>query len=77
MRLWKANGRRRSSSGCGSRGLERLEIHYGDVTPATGRSSNDSPDPPLILSVVDADGRVHRASPSTSIILTSLKTDDG
>ncbi|MCA9865110.1 MAG: hypothetical protein KIS95_08530 [Anaerolineae bacterium] len=60
------------------RGLERLEIHYGDVTLATGRSSNDSPDPPLILSVVDADGRVQSASPSADIYYPDiLKTDDG
>jgi hypothetical protein len=46
------------------RGLERLEIHYGNYTIATGRSSNDSPDPPLILTVIDEQGRAQSASPS-------------
>ncbi len=60
------------------RGLERLEIHYGDVTLATGRSSNDSPDPPLMLSVVDEQGQVQTASPSADIYYPDIRrTDDG
>ena len=60
------------------RGLERLEIHYGDVTLVTGRSSTDSPDPPLILSVVDADGRVQSAPPSADMYYPDIRhTADG
>lgn len=60
------------------RGLERLEIHYGDTTLVTGRSSTDSPDPPLILSVVDADGRVQSAPPSADMYYPDIRhTADG
>lgn len=48
-------------------GLEHLEISYGNVTITTGRSSNGSPDPPLILSVIDETGETQSASPSYDI----------
>lgn len=60
------------------RGLERLEIHYGPYTIATGKSSNDSPDPPLILYVADEDGKVTQAPVSSSIYFPDIsRTDDG
>ncbi len=60
------------------RGLENLEIGYGDFTITTGRSSNDSPDPPLMLSVVDEQGQVQTASPSADIYFPDIyKTEDG
>lgn len=59
-------------------GLERLEILYGDYAITTGRSSNDSPDPPLILSVTGADGRVSEAPPSAGIYYPDIsRTEDG
>ena len=60
------------------KGLERLEIHYGPYTIATGKSSNDSPDPPLILYVADEDGKVTQAPVSSSIYFPDIsRTDDG
>lgn len=49
------------------RGLERLEIHYENFVITTGRSSNESPDPPLILHVIDENGEVSQAPPSANI----------
>jgi hypothetical protein len=48
------------------RGLEGLEIRYGDVTIATGVSSSGQP-AALTLSVVDENGVVQSASPSADI----------
>ena len=60
------------------KGLERLEIHYGPYTIATGKSSSDSPDPPLILYVADEDGKVTQAPVSSSIYFPDIsRTDDG
>lgn len=60
------------------KGLERLEIHYGLYTIATGKSSNDSPDPPLILYVADQDGKVTQAPVSSSIYFPDIsRADDG
>jgi len=60
------------------KGLERLEIHYGPYTIATGKSSNDSPDPPLTLYVADEDGKVTQAPVSSSIYFPDIsRTDDG
>jgi hypothetical protein len=62
----------------GLRGLERLEIHYGNYTLTTGRSSNDSPDPSLMLSVIDEQGQVASASPSADIYYPDIQeTGDG
>ncbi len=59
-------------------GLENLEIQYGNYTITTGRSSNESPDPPLMLSVVDEHGQVQTASPSADIYYPDIsRTDDG
>lgn len=55
------------------RGLERLEISYGNVTLTTGRSANDSPDPPLMLTVIDEQGRVQSASPSADIYYPAIR----
>lgn len=60
------------------RGLERLEISYGNYTIATGRSSNDSPDPPLMLYVRDKNGDVAQAPVSASIYYPDIRrTGDG
>lgn len=60
------------------RGLESLEITYGDIRLATGRSSNDSPDPPLMLTVIDEDGQAQAASPSADIYYPAIEqTADG
>ncbi len=60
------------------RGLEHLEISYGDYILTTGRSSNESPDPPLMLSVVDENGQVSQASPSADIYYPDItRTGDG
>lgn len=48
-------------------GLEQLEIRYDSYIITTGRSRNESPDPPLMLSVVDEQGQVQTASPSADI----------
>lgn len=59
-------------------GLERLEIQYGNATLTTGRSSNDSPDPPLMLTVVDEQGQSQTASPSADIYYPDIiETGDG
>lgn len=60
------------------RGLENLDIAYGNYTITTGRSSNDSPDPPLMLSVVDENGVVSQASPSADIYYPNItQTEEG
>lgn len=60
------------------RGLEHLEISYDNITLTSGRSSNDSPDPPLILAVTDENGEVAQASPSASIYYPEIEqSDDG
>lgn len=48
------------------RGLESLEIRYGDVAITTGLSSTGNP-VPLMLSVTGPDGTVQSASPSADI----------
>lgn len=59
-------------------GLESLEIQYGNFTIATGRSSNESPDPPLMLSVTDEAGNVQTASPSADMYYPDInRTADG
>lgn len=55
------------------RGLERLEIRYGNVILTTGVSSTGDPDPALMLSVVDEDGRVQSASPSADIYYPDIR----
>ncbi len=60
------------------RGLESLEIAYGNIVITTGRSSTDQPDPPLMLSVTDADGTVQQASPSADVYYPAIeRTTDG
>lgn len=63
----------------GLRGLEQLEICYGDFTITTGVSSTGDPAPPLMLSVVDEDGNVQSASPSADIYYPDIRavTPDG
>lgn len=60
------------------RGLEGLEIRYGDVTIATGVSSSGQPSA-LTLSVVDEDGNVQSASPSSDVYYPDIRaiTPDG
>ncbi len=59
------------------RGLERLEIGYSNVLLSTGVSSTGDPDPPLILTVVDEEGNVQRASPSADIYYPIIRFVDG
>lgn len=60
------------------RGLERLEVHYNNYTITTGRSSNDNPDPPLVLYVTNADGSVDSAPVSSSVYFPDIeRTADG
>ncbi|MBP6788901.1 MAG: hypothetical protein KA170_15025 [Candidatus Promineofilum sp.] len=60
------------------RGLEGLEIRYGEVTIATGVSSSGQP-AALTLSVVDENGNVQSASPSADIYYPDILavTPDG
>jgi hypothetical protein len=60
------------------RGLEGLEIRYGDATIATGVSSSGQPSA-LTLSVVDENGNVQSASPSADIYYPDIQaaTPDG
>ena len=60
------------------RGLEGLEIRYGDVTIATGVSSSGQPSA-LTLSVLDEDGNVQSASPSSDVYYPNIQavTPDG
>jgi hypothetical protein len=55
------------------RGLERLEIHYGNYTIATGVSSTGDPDPPLTLTVIDEQGRTQSASPSAYVYYPDIR----
>lgn len=60
------------------RGLEHLELRYGNYAITTGRSSNESPDPPLILYVTDENGDVTQAPVSSSIYFPDIRrTKDG
>lgn len=60
------------------RGLEQLEISYDNVVLATGLSSNDSPDPPLMLTVRDDQGNSQSASPSADIYYPDIeRTTEG
>ncbi len=60
------------------RGLESLEILYGDYTIATGVSSTDDPAPPLILTVTDEQGQTQSASPSADVYYPNIRpTADG
>ena len=59
------------------RGLERLEIGYSNILLSTGVSSTGDPDPPLILTVVDEEGNVQRASPSADIYYPTIRFVDG
>ena len=60
------------------RGLEGLEIRYGDATIATGVSSSGQPSA-LTLSSVDENGNVQSASPSADIYYPDIQavTPDG
>ena len=60
------------------RGLEGLEIRYGDVIITTGVSSTGDP-VALTLSVVDEEGNVQSASPSADIYYPDIRavTPDG
>lgn len=54
-------------------GLERLEIHYDDLTITTGVSSTGSPPPPLTITVVDEAGNAQSASPSADIYYPDIR----
>ncbi len=54
------------------RGLEGLTIRYGDVIITTGVSSTGDPIP-LTLSVVDDEGNVQSASPSSDIYYPDIR----
>ncbi len=59
-------------------GLEQLDIAYDNITLTTGRSSNESPDPPLMLTVTDDQGNAQTASPSADIYYPDIRrTADG
>lgn len=55
------------------RGLERLEMRYGEFIITTGVSSNSGPPPALMLSVVGEDGTVQSASPSADIYYPTIR----
>ncbi len=55
------------------RGLEGLEIRYGNMIIATGVSSTSGPGPGLTLSVVGEDGTVQSASPSADIYYPDIR----
>jgi hypothetical protein len=61
------------------RGLERLEINYGNYTITTGVSSTGAPPPPLTLTVVNEDGSVSSAPPSADVYYPDIRavTPDG
>lgn len=59
-----------------TRGLERLDFGYGNVQMSTGLSSTGDPNPPLMLTVVDEDGNVQRASPSADIYYPVIRVVD-
>ena len=56
-----------------TRGLEQLTIGYGRFGIVTGRSSNDSPDPALILSVEGERGEVQSAAVSSSVYYPAIR----
>ena len=56
-----------------TRGLEQLAIRYGPFDIVTGRSSNDSPDPALILAVEDERGEVQSAPVSSSAYYPDIR----
>jgi len=56
-----------------TRGLEQLFIRYGAFDIMTGKSSHDSPDPPLILYVEGEDGRVQSAPPSSDVYYPDIR----
>lgn len=56
-----------------TRGLEQLVIRYGRFDITTGRSSNDSPDPALMLYVEDEQGEVQSASPSSNVYYPDIR----
>lgn len=49
------------------RGLESLEIRYGDVTLSTGMASSGASGSGLMLSITKSDGTIESASPSADI----------
>lgn len=49
------------------RGLEGLEIRYGDITLSTGMPSSGGPGPGLMLSITQPDGTIDSVSPSADI----------
>jgi len=55
------------------RGLERLEIAYGNVAIATGVASTGDPGPALMLSVTDEQGRVQTVSPSSYVYYPDIR----
>ena len=59
-----------------TRGLERLDFGYGNVQMSTGLSSTGDPNPPLMLTVVDEEGNVQRASPSADIYYPIIRVVD-
>jgi len=59
------------------RGLERLEFGYSNFLLSTGVSSTGDPNPPLMLTVVDEEGNVERASPSANIYYPTIRFVDG
>lgn len=56
-----------------TRGLERLEIAYGNVLIATGVSSSGGPGPALMLSVTDEQGQTQTVSPSSSVYYPDIR----
>ena len=56
-----------------TRGLEQLTIRYGLFDIVTGRSSNDSPDPALILYVEDEHGEVQSAPVSSYVYYPDIR----
>jgi hypothetical protein len=56
-----------------TRGLEQLFIRYGKFDIATGKSSNDSPDPALMLYVEGEDGQMQSAPPSADIYYPDIR----
>lgn len=59
------------------RGLEHLEISYGDYILTTGRSSNESPNPPVTFSVRDENGDATQLPAPTSANPAIRHTADG
>lgn len=55
------------------RGLESLEIRYGDIAISTGVSHTGEPNQALILSVTQPDGTIDSASPSADIYYPDIQ----